>query len=341
MSLLLRRSAYATGGLIDLNGTILSEVGNTPMVRLDGVYAKLECVNPTGSIKDRMVKHILDESERLGLLRKGTTVVEATSGNTGISLSYFGRQKGYDVTIIMPEDMTEERKRIIRGFGARLILCSSEGSFLEAVRIRDRMVREEHCFTTDQFSNQLNTECHFRTTGQEVIGQLKAEQAAADALVAGVGTGGTLMGIAKALKETNANLHVAAVEPTESPVMTGGPPGHHGIEGIGDGFVPQIVKDQKGNLSPEIHEVIHVRTQDAMKASMYIAENFGYCVGVSSGANFLAARELSHKFKTVVTVFPDGFTRYVSVGLRPSHTCPFHGEACRLHREASARASSP
>lgn len=307
------------------------------MVRLDGVYAKLECVNPTGSIKDRMVKYILDESERRGFLRKGATIVEATSGNTGISLSYFGREKGYDVTIVMPENMTEERKQLIRGFGARLILCSSEGSFIEAVKLRDRMVSEQLCFTTDQFSNRLNIECHFSTTGQEMIRQLNAEQVVADAFVAGVGTGGTLMGIAKALKKINANLYVAAVEPAESPVLTGGTPGHHGIEGIGDGFVPSIVKDDKGDLSPEIREVIHIKTEDAMKASMYLAESFGYCVGVSSGANFLAAKELSHKFRTVVTVFPDGFTRYVSVGLQPSRICPFHGEACHLHREAFAR----
>jgi len=316
-------------------------VGNTPLVRLDGVYAKLECVNPTGSIKDRMVKYILDESEKRGFLRRGTTVVEATSGNTGISLSYFGREKGYDVTIIMPEDMTEERKQLIRSFGANLVLCSAEGSFIEAVGIRDAMVREQHCFTTDQFSNLLNPECHYRTTGQEIISQLRTESTVADAVVAGVGTGGTLMGIARALKETNPNLYVAAVEPAESPVMTGGDAGHHGIEGIGDGFVPSIVKDKKGGISPEIREVVHVKTEDAMKVSMYLAENFGYCVGVSSGANFLAAKELSHRFRTVVTVFPDGFTRYLSVGLRPSRICPFHGEACRLHREMAARAGSP
>ena len=314
----------------------LTEVGNTPLVRLDGIYAKLECVNPTGSIKDRMVKYILDESENRGLLKKGMKIVEATSGNTGISLSYFGRQKGYDVTIIMPENMTEERKQLIRGFGARLVLCSSEGSFPEAVMIRDRMVREEGYFTTDQFSNQLNVECHYKTTGRELIRQLQADSATADAFVAGVGTGGTLMGIAKALRETNAKLYSAAVEPTESPVMKGGAAGPHSIEGIGDGFVPAIVKDAGGALSSEINEVVHVNSEDAIGASMYLAQNFGYCVGVSSGANFLAARELSHKYRTVVTVLPDGFTRYISIGLHSSDRCPFHGEACRLHRKTVA-----
>ena len=316
------------------------EVGKTPLIRLDGIYAKLECVSPTGSIKDRMVKYILDESERRGLLRKGTPIVEATSGNTGISLSYFGKMKGYQVVIIMPEDMTEERRQLIRGFGAQLVLCTSEGSFIEAIRIRDSMVSEQHYFTTDQFSNQLNVECHYKTTGQEIISQLNPDSVIPDAFVAGVGTGGTLMGVARALKETNPGLHVAAVEPAESPVMEGGPAGHHGIEGIGDGFVPSIVTDEMGRISKDIHEIIHVTTEDAMKASMYLAQNFGYCVGVSSGANFLAAKELSHRFRTVITIFPDGFTRYMSVGLHPSGMCPFHGEACRLRREILARAGS-
>ena len=144
------------------------EVGNTPLVRVDGVYAKLECVNPTGSIKDRMVKFILDESEKRGLLKKGMVIVEATSGNTGIALAYFGRQKGYDVKIIMPDNMTEERKELIRGFGAELILSPAKEGFLQALWIRDNMVREGNCFTTDQFSNDLNTECHYQTTGRRL-----------------------------------------------------------------------------------------------------------------------------------------------------------------------------
>jgi len=144
------------------------------------------------------------------------------------------------------------------------------------------------------------------------------------------------MGVAKALREKKAKLYTVAVEPTESPVMKGGAAGPHSIEGIGDGFVPAIVKDSGGNLSSEIDEVIHINSEDAMGASMYLAQNFGYCVGVSSGANFLAARELSHRHRTVVTVLPDGFTRYVSVGLQSSDRCPFHGEACRLHRRVPA-----
>ncbi len=144
-----------------------------------------------------MVKFAIDESEKRGLLRKGMTIVEATSGNTGIALSYYARQKGYDAVIIMPDSVTEERKEFVRRFGARLILCSSEGSFSEAVRIRDEMAKDRRYFSTDQFSNQLNVECHFWTTGKEIIKQLRERSVVADAFVAGVGTGGTLIGIAK------------------------------------------------------------------------------------------------------------------------------------------------
>lgn len=312
------------------------EVGNTPLVKVDGIYAKLECVNPTGSIKDRMVKFILDESEKRGLLKKGMVIVEATSGNTGIALSYFGRQKGYDVRIVMPDNMTQERKDMIRGFGAELILCPAEGGFLEALRIRDRMVKEGNCFTTDQFSNELNTQCHYQTTGQEVIRQLEAASVSADAFVAGVGTGGTLMGIAKALRETNPNIFVAAVEPAESPVMSGGEAGAHNIGGIGDGFVPRLVKGEEGGLSPVIEETILVKSEEAADGSKKLARDFGFCVGVSSGANFVAAKRLKKRFGNVVTVFPDGFTRYESLGLGPSGRCGFHGDACRRHNEIMA-----
>jgi cysteine synthase A len=312
------------------------EVGNTPMVKVDGVYAKLECVNPTGSIKDRMVKFILDESEERGLLKKGMVIAEATSGNTGIALAYFGRQKGYEVKIIMPDNMTEERKELIRGFGAELILSPAKEGFLQALWIRDNMVREGNCFTTDQFSNGLNTECHYKTTGQELIKQLGAESVSPHAFVAGVGTGGTLMGIAKALREVNPNIFIAAVEPAESAVMSGGEPAPHEIGGIGDGFVPALIKDEEGTLSPVIEQIVQVTSDEAIAGSRILARNFGFCVGVSSGANFVAAKRLQKRFENVVTVFPDSFTRYESLGLGPSGRCGFHGAACRGHNEIVA-----
>lgn len=262
-------------------------------------------------------------------MRKGMTIVEATSGNTGIALSYYAKQKGYDARIIMPDNVTEERKEFVRRLGAKLILCSSEGSFSEAVRIRDEMAKDKRCFSTDQFSNQLNVECHRLTTGKEIIQQLRERSLVADAFVAGVGTGGTLIGVAKALREVNPKVHIAAVEPAESPVMSGGATGLHGIPGIGDGFIPTIVKSENGGLNPLIDELVSIRSSDAMDASVYIAKNCGYCVGVSSGANYLAAKELSRSYDSVVTVFPDGFTRYLSMGLNSSGGCKYNSEACR------------
>lgn len=310
----------------------LAAVGNTPLVKLDGIYAKLECVNPTGSIKDRMAKFIIDESEKCGLLKKGMTIVEATSGNTGIALSYYGSQKGYEVMIIMPEDMTEERKELIRSFGAKLVLCSAERSFPEAVRIRDELAKDRRYFSTDQFSNRLNVECHYRTTGQEIIKQLGMASLVPDAFVAGVGTGGTLIGVAEALREVNPKVHIAAVEPAESPVMTGGVAAHHGIPGIGDGFVPNIVKSEDGELSPLIDEVMHISSKDALRQAEFIAKNRGYCVGVSSGANVLAAKDLMTEFNCVATVLPDGYNRYASLGLGSSTWCEYRSGGCRSVR---------
>ena len=311
-------------------------VGNTPLVRVDGIYAKLECVNPTGSIKDRAVKFILDESEKRGLLRKGMTIVEATGGNTGIALAYFGRQRGFDVRVVMPDNTTMERRELIQGFGAELILCQAKDGLAQSLWIRDNLIKQGNCFTTDQFSNALNSECHYRTTGQEIISQLHAESISPDAFVAGVGTGGTLMGIARALREVNPSIFVAAVEPAESAVMSGGEAGFHEIWGIGDGFVPALVKDEDGGLSPVIEEVVQVKSDEAIEGSKRLARDFGFCVGVSSGANFVAARGLRKRFEHVVTVFPDGFTRYESLGLGPSGRCDFHGAACRGHREIVA-----
>ncbi|MFQ6614487.1 MAG: PLP-dependent cysteine synthase family protein, partial [Fidelibacterota bacterium] len=159
----------------------LVTVGNTPLVEVDGVFAKLECVNPCGSIKDRIARYILRESERRGLLKPGKTIIEATSGNTGIALSYFAREMGYPITIIMPENMTEERKQVMRDLGANLILCSSEGSFAEAAEIRNRMAKDDRYFNPDQFSNPLNVECHQKTTGREILDQLSRESLVPDA----------------------------------------------------------------------------------------------------------------------------------------------------------------
>ncbi|GMU65389.1 MAG: cysteine synthase [Acidobacteriota bacterium] len=301
----------------------MAQVGQTPLVEVEGILAKLECTNPCGSIKDRIAGYILEESLRRGLLVPGQRIVEATSGNTGIALAWAARNLGHPVTVVMPEDMTEERKAIIRALGAELVLCSKEGSFAEAAAIRDRLAAEHGWFNPDQFSNPLNSECHERTTGEEIVAQTGGRRV--DAFVAGIGTGGTLVGVSRRLRRENPELRVAAVEPEESAVMSGGAAGSHGISGIGDGFVPALASDGGDGLHPVIDEVIVVSTEEATAAARRIAIDHGYCVGVSSGANFVAAKRLAERFETVVTIFPDGYTKYRSRGLEHCEPgrCPY------------------
>ncbi|MDC0357543.1 cysteine synthase family protein [Oligoflexia bacterium] len=301
------------------------EIGNTPLIAVSGVYAKLECINPCGSVKDRIAKYIIDESEKQGLLKPGMTIVEATSGNTGIAFSYYGSIKGYSVTIVMPENMTEERKTIIRDLGAKLILSSEEGSFAGAAAVRDEMAQDPTYFNPDQFSNLLNVECHYKTTAQEILEQIGEHSDRIDAFVAGIGTGGTLIGIGRALREHNPKVHLVAVEPSESAVMSGGEPGAHDIAGIGDGFIPAIAGDGQGGLNPLIDEVLCISSEEAKQAARYISETHGFCVGFSSGANWAAAKKLAEKYKTVVTVFADGYYKYQSKGLThcEKNQCPY------------------
>jgi cysteine synthase A len=301
----------------------------TPLVEVSGVWAKLECCNPTGSIKDRIARYIIEESERLGLLKPGMRIVEATSGNTGIALSAVAREKGYPITIVMPENMTEERKTLLRGLGCELILCSERGSFAEAASIRDELAKESGYFNPDQFSNPLNVNCHYHHTAEELLLQLK-QQGIRDlgAFVAGVGTGGTLVGVGKRLKESFPNMKIVAVEPKESAVMTGGSAGSHFINGIGDGFIPAIAGNSKGGLHPLIDEVAVVSSQDALEAAKTLAHEHALCVGVSAGANYLAALSLQSDCGPVGTVFADSYTKYRSLGL-----APVAGFSCR-YRES-------
>jgi cysteine synthase A len=222
--------------------------------------------------------------------------------------------------------MTEERKSILRALGAELVLVSEEGSFAEAAAVRDRLAGEHGWFNPDQFSNPLNVECHERTTGAELVRQLGGRRL--DAFVAGVGTGGTLIGVGRALRAAHPALRLVAVEPEESAVMSGAAAGAHGISGIGDGFVPAIASDGGGGLHPEIDEVVRVSTEDAVAAARDLAERHGYCVGVSSGANYLAAAALAGRGLAVATVFADGFTKYRSRGLAACEAgrCPFEHE---------------
>ena len=306
--------------------------GATPLILVDGIYAKLECTNPCGSIKDRIAKYIIEENERNGILKKGMTIVEATSGNTGISVSYWGVKKGYRVIIVMPENMTAERQQIIKDMGAELILCKA-GDFAGAAKIRDEMATQPGFFNPDQFSNPLNVECHYKTTGQEILAQMKGHSSNIDAFASGVGTGGTIIGVAKAIKDKNPNLHVVAVEPAESAVMSGKPAGMHGIGGIGDGFIPAIASDGKGGINSLINEVCCISTKEAIQAADYLNKEHGYCVGISSGANYLVSQQLLKKYKTVVTIFPDGYFKYQSQGLSScceQKRCQYKDEAKSL-----------
>lgn len=284
------------------------------MIELEGIHVKLECLNPCGSVKDRLAAYVIQESTRRGDLHPGQALVEATSGNTGIALTYYGRKAGHPVTIVMPEHMTEERKALIRQMGAELILCSKEGSFAEAARIRDETAKSSGAFNTDQFGNPLNSECHRLTTGAEIIRQVIP--AGSVAFVAGVGTGGTLIGVGQALREAFGDVAIFAVEPTEAAVMTGGPNGPHGIFGIGDGFIPALASDGDGGIHPMITGVEVVSTDEAMATASELSSAHALCMGVSSGANFAAARRLKARFDTVITVFADGYHKYQSAGLR-------------------------
>ncbi len=304
------------------------QVGNTPLIQIGSVWAKLECANPCGSIKDRIAKFILEKNERNGTLKPGMKIVEASSGNTGIALTYFAKSKGYDVTIVMPEDMTLERKKIIQDLGANLILCSKEGSFAEAAQIRDEIAQDPSYFNPDQFSNPLNAECHYQTTGQEIFEQLP-EEISLGAFVAGVGTGGSLIGVGKSLKEKFSSLTIVAVEPCESAVMSGGSANNHGIGGIGDGFIPKLVQNDEGELHDLIDQVMCVSTEEAHAAAELLNQEQQLCVGVSSGANYVAACRLSKRFGQTLTLFPDGYAKYVSQGLHEckTGTCS-HADQC-------------
>jgi len=302
--------------------TYLQSIGNTPCLFVDGIYVKLECSNPGGSVKDRIGQYMIREAVRRGELRSGDTIVETTSGNTGIALSIAAREMGYRAIIFMPEHMSIERRRIIERLGAEVRLTPREEGFEGAVRRRDAYRGRVGYYVPDQFSNPDNTRCHCLTTGAELVDQLAEYNChQLDWFVAGVGTGGTLMGVAAAVGQAHAGVRVAAVEPDESAVMSGDRAGDHGIMGIGDGFIPALVSMDK------VDRVIRIKTADALAAAHHIREQFGYCVGISAGANTLAAFQLRQEGATVATLWPDCADRYVSVGLQAPATddvkCPF------------------
>jgi cysteine synthase A len=292
--------------------SILDNIGNTPLIQIDDIFVKLECANPGGSVKDRIAKFILQEAKRKGELKPGDTVVEATSGNTGIALVLVARELGYKTIIYMPEHMSIERRRMLQNLGAEIRITPREDGFEGAIALRDGYRGRAGYYVPDQFGNEDNTRCHRSTTGQEILSQLKVLGCPeVDYFVAGVGTGGTLMGVGEALREAIQGVRVVAVEPEESNVMSGGCAGDHGIMGIGDGFIPDLM-DMK-----MVDEVACVCTEDAQAAAERIRTRHGYCVGISAGANTVASHRLRDQGAKVVTVWPDCADRYVSVGLQP------------------------
>ena len=280
-------------------------VGNTPLIKLgDRLYAKFETYNPSGSIKDRIGYYILKKAEERGDLKPGDTIVEATSGNTGIAVSMFGANKGYPVIIVMPSNMSEERKQMMRMFGAEVIE-TDPGDFDGSIGLRDKICKDPGFFNFNQFHNPDNIACHYETTGVEILEQTKGLPVAA--FLDGTGTGGTLMGVSARLKERYPNIKTLAIEPAESPVMSGGEQGLHGIQGIGDGSKFLVDLDK-------VDEVLLVKTDDAIDRMKQLHQR-GLLVGISSGANVLASERWIEKNDPdgiVVTILCDRGERYLS-----------------------------
>lgn len=294
-------------------------IGNTPLVRLNKVtegvgatvLAKLEFYNPASSVKDRIGVAIVDAAESSGDLQAGGTIVEATSGNTGIALAFVGAARGYNVVLTMPETMSQERKTLLKAFGAELVLTpGSEGMKGAVTRAEEIAAERPGAVLARQFANEANPEIHRRTTAEEIW---KDTDGQVDAVVAGIGTGGTITGVGQVLKERKPDVQIIAVEPEESPILNGGEPGPHKIQGIGANFVPEV-------LDTSIYdEVIDVNIDDSLKRSRELATKEGLLVGISSGAAVeaalrVAARE-ENTGKTIVVIIPSFGERYLSTVL--------------------------
>ncbi len=293
-----------------LTDNVLSLIGNTPLIRLKGekIFAKGEFLNPGGSIKDRVAVAMLEGAERDGRLKLDSIIVEPTSGNTGIGIALVGRLKGYPVRIVMPENMSQERKKLIKVLGADLILTPATKSLPGAVeKVRRLAAEDPRIFVPQQFENPDNPRVHYEETAHELWRQMAGE---IDCFVAGVGSGGTLQGIGKFLKEQKPDVRIVAVEPKDVSALLGHEPGLHQIQGIGDGFIPAVLDVSL------IDEVIEVTDDDAIETTRQLGRDFGLLVGISSGANVWAARQLSARLKgNIATVLPDRAERYFSTSL--------------------------
>jgi cysteine synthase len=292
-------------------------IGGTPLFKLNNivdedmadVYVKLEKFNPGGSIKDRAALGMIEKAEKEGVIKPGDTIVEPTSGNTGIALAMIGKLKGYKVIIVMPETMSIERRNMMKAYGAELVLTDGSKGMKGAIEKAEEIANgKEGHFVPQQFVNEANPLKHYESTADEIIKDLKE----IDAFIAGVGTGGTVAGVGARLKEHNSSIKIVALEPSKSPVISGGQPGPHKIQGIGAGFIPDIYKKEI------VDEVITISDEDSFEYARRMGKEEGILVGISSGANIAGAIKLAKqlgKGKVVVTVAPDGGEKYLSMGL--------------------------
>lgn len=294
---------------------ILDLIGNTPLISLKqttglNIFAKAEFLNPGGSIKDRIAKNMIEVAEEQGKLKPGMTIIEPTSGNTGIGLAFCGVRKGYHVIIVMPENMSEERKKIIKALGAELVLTKAELSIGGSVaKAEEIAAKSDKYFMPQQFQNPANPDIHYKTTGPEIVSQLGRK---VDIYVSGIGSGGTLQGVAKYLREQNPNCKIVAVEPKNVSALLGDEPGLHQIQGIGDGFIPDILDVDM------IDDIVEVTDDDAIQTARELASVQGLLVGTSSGANVWAAKQMAKKYgedKVIATILADRAERYFSTSL--------------------------
>ncbi|AMX84884.1 cysteine synthase [Geobacillus subterraneus] len=297
--------------------SITELIGDTPAVKLNrivdedsaDVYVKLEFMNPGSSVKDRIALAMIEAAEKEGKLKPGDTIVEPTSGNTGIGLAMVAAAKGYKAVLVMPDTMSLERRNLLRAYGAELVLTPGAQGMRGAIEKAEELVREHGYFMPQQFKNEANPEIHRLTTGKEIVEQMGGQL---DAFVAGIGTGGTITGAGQVLRETYPNIKIYAVEPADSPVLSGGKPGPHKIQGIGAGFVPDI-------LDTSIYDgVITVTTEEAFAAARRAAREEGILGGISSGAAIHAALKVAKelgKGKKVLAIIPSNGERYLSTPL--------------------------
>lgn len=296
-------------------------IGNTPLLKLNkfaninsidaNIFAKLESFNPMSSVKDRAALFMIEEAEKAGLINKNTHIIEPTSGNTGIGLAFISAVKGYKITIVMPETMSIERRKIMTSLGANLVLTEGSKGMKGAIEKASQLVEEgSNTFMPQQFENPANVLAHKNTTAIEILKDLDNT---VDILVAGAGTGGTITGIGAILKEKNPNVKIIVVEPSTSAVISGENSGPHGIQGIGAGFIPKILD------TTIIDEIFKVDTEDALETSREITKTEGLLVGISSGAALFASKEVAlrpeNQGKNIVTILPDTGERYLSTAL--------------------------